>query len=257
MSQGLLFAGAESVTCAETGLHHDNPTPKALLGDCFATMGEYIVPDRSRAALLTVGAQNDYTKPGSPYRSPGAAQAVPNMRRLVEGFRHVGSPIYHALRLYRPDGSNVDLCRRSAVEEGMRILMPGTMGAELANELRGDEAPRSDPEVLFNGEFQELRDGEYLFYKPRWGAFHGTQLDLELNRRGITTVVICGCNFSTATRATIYEASAHDYRVILATDAVCDVNEENLRELGRMGVYLMESDSCLQWLAGERERNAA
>lgn len=220
-------------------------------------MGEYIVPDRSRAALLTIGAQNDYTKPGSPYRSPGAAQAVPNMRRLVEGFRQAGSPIYHALRLYRPDGSNVDLCRRSAVEEGMRILMPGTMGAELANELRGADAPRSDPELLFNGEFQELHPEEYLFYKPRWGAFHGTHLDRELNARSVTTLVICGCNFSTATRATVYEASAHDYRVILATDAVCDVNEDSLRELGRMGVYLMNSDSCLHWLGGEREKNAA
>jgi nicotinamidase-related amidase len=179
------------------------------------------------------------------------------MVRLAEGFRQASSPIYHALRLYRPDGSNVDLCRRSAVEEGMRILMPGTMGAELASELRGEDAQRSDPELLFSGEFQELRSNEYLFYKPRWGAFHGTRLDRELNGRGVTTVVICGCNFSTATRATIYEASAHDYRVILATDAVCDVNEENLRELGRMGVYLMDTASCLHWLAGERERNAA
>ncbi|MEX0921792.1 MAG: isochorismatase family cysteine hydrolase, partial [Rhodovibrionaceae bacterium] len=220
-------------------------------------MGEYIVPDRKNAALLTIGAQNDYTKPGSPYRSSGAAQAVPNMQRLAEGFREIGSPIFHALRLYRPDGSNVDLCRRSAVEEGMRILMPGTMGAELANELRHQDTPRSDPEMLFGGEFQEIGPAEYLFYKPRWGAFHGTGLNRELLARGITTLVICGCNFSTATRATIYEASAHDYRVILATDAVSDVNEDSLRELGRMGVYLMNSDSGLYWLAGEREKNAA
>ncbi len=220
-------------------------------------MGEYIVPDRKNAALLTIGAQNDYTKPTSPYRSPGVTQALPNMRRLVEGFRASESPIYHALRLYRPDGSNVDLCRRSAVEEGMRILMPGTMGAELANELRDEQSPRSDPETLFNGEFQKFGPEEYLFYKPRWGAFHGTALNRELQSRGITTLILCGCNFSTATRATIYEASAHDYRVILATDAVCDVNEENLRELGRMGVYLMDSDSCLHWLAGERQQNAA
>lgn len=220
-------------------------------------MGEYIVPDRTRAALVTVGVQNDYTKATSPYRSPGATHAVPNMVRLAEGFRASGDPIFHALRLYRPDGSNVDLCRRSAVEEGMRILMPGTMGAELATELRGEDAPRSDPQQLFSGEFQELRAGEYLFYKPRWGAFHGTELDRELNDRGINTLVICGCNFSTATRATIYEASAHDFRVILATDAVCDVSEDNLRELGRMGVYLMNTDSCLHWVGGERVKNAA
>lgn len=220
-------------------------------------MGEYIVPDRHNAALLTIGAQNDYTKIGSPYRSSGASQAVPNIRRLAEGFRETGSPVYHALRLYRPDGSNVDLCRRSAVEEGLRLLMPGTMGAELSNELRQEDTPRSDPELLFSGEFQDLGSNEYLFYKPRWGAFHGTGLNRELLSRGVSTLVICGCNFSTATRATIYEASAHDYRVILATDAVSDVNEDSLRELGRMGVYLMNTDSCLYWLAGEREKTAA
>lgn len=220
-------------------------------------MVEYLVPHRDSAALLTVGVQNDYTASRSPVRTPGASQVVPKIASLADAFRSADLPIFHAIRLYRPDGTNVDLCRRSAVEEGARYLMPGTKGAELSDEVHPNPTMRSDPWALMGGEFVELGAREWLYYKPRWGAFHGTELETRLKGLGVTTVVVCGCNFPTATRATLYEASARDLRTVLTPDAVTDLRDEGLSDMVRMGVRLMDTAECLGWLQGRVTRNAA
>lgn len=220
-------------------------------------MANYCVPEKGKAALLIVSAQRDYLRAGSPLHTKGAEGAVPTLRRLVEGFRAEKAPIYHSVRLYRPDGSNVDACRRQAVEEGMRVCMPGSPGAEVVDELKRDPATRLDPDLLLKGKPQALAPDEWVFYRPRWGAFHGTKLEQALRAREITTLVTCGFSFSTGLRATIYEASARDFRLVLVPDAVCCATEEAIKELGRIGIYLMTSDSCLKWLSGSGKSHAA
>jgi nicotinamidase-related amidase len=211
-------------------------------------MPDYTVPQRGRVALLTVNAQRDFTLPGSPLKACGCNRAMPSMGSLVRGFRAAGAPVFHAVRLYRADGSNVDIFRRRAVEEGLRVLMPGTFGAELLDDLKPSPGVRLDPDRLLSGGFQEIGPREWVHYKPRWGAFHQTDLEARLRQLGVTTLVICGCNFSTSGRATVYEAGARDFRVILATDGLSGAQEESIRELGRIGVYLMDAETCLGWL---------
>ncbi|WP_299616818.1 isochorismatase family cysteine hydrolase [Pelagibius sp.] len=220
-------------------------------------MANYCVPERGKAALLCVSAQRDFVTPGSPLRASGSRSALPNMRRLVEAFRSRGAPIFHSVRLYKADGSNVDACRRQAVEEGMRILMPGTLGAELIDELNPSPGVRLDPEQLFSGEFQEIARNEFVHYRPRWGAFHETSLEERLRALEVTTLVICGFSFATGGRASVYEASARDFRIILVPDALCNATEDSVRELGRIGVYLMDSANCLAWLGNGGTRSAA
>jgi nicotinamidase-related amidase len=213
-------------------------------------MANYCVPQKGTAALLTLSAQQDFLKPGSPYRAAGAHRVLPALARTVQGFRAQGAPLFHAVRLYRPDGSNVDACRRQAVEEGLRVFMPGTMGAELLDEVRPDAAVRLDARGLLDGGFQKLGEDEWAFYRPRWGAFHDTALETRLDALGVTTLVVCGFNFTTALRATIYEASARDLRIVVVSDAVGNGSEAAVQELARIGVYLLPSTCCLDWLAG-------
>ncbi len=219
-------------------------------------MANYCVPERKGAALLTLSAQRDFMAPGSPVKAHGGERARPAIRRLVEGFRSRHAPIFHAVRLYRPDGSNVDACRRQAVEEGMRFLMPGSLGSEILDDLKPDPAVRLNPERLMSGRMQELGPCEWAFYRPRWGAFHDTPLESHLRKLNITTLVICGLSFATGTRATIYESSARDFRTVVVTDALASATEDGVREMGRMGVYLMTSDSCLTWLASSMSPSA-
>ena len=220
-------------------------------------MLDYTAPERGRVALLTVNAQQDFIRPDSPLKACGVSRALPAFESLVSGFRARGVPIFHAVRLYRPDGSNVDNFRRRSVEEGLRILMPGTMGAELIPEAAPAGEARLDTGALLAGGFQRLGDKEWAFYKPRWGAFHGTPVQDRLRDLRITTLVVCGCNFSTSIRATVYEAGARDFRVILATDALSGAQGDCVRELGRIGVYLMDSETCLDWHASAPLSGAA
>ena len=222
-----------------------------------ARMPDYTAPQRDRVALLTVNAQQDFTIQGSPLRSCGVGSAVASMRRLVEGFRDRGMPIFHAVRLYRPDGSNVDNFRREAVEEGLRVLMPGTSGAELIDEIQPKQRVRLDPHRLLTGDPQPVNGKEWAVYKPRWGAFHDTSLDALLRELEINTLVLCGCNYDTSGRATIYEAGARDYRVVLVPDAMTGIGEGAVGDMGRIGVYAMAAETCLDWLDSGSSSSAA
>lgn len=220
-------------------------------------MPNYTTPERDRVALLTVNAQRDFAVSNSPLRACGVNRALPAIGDLVSAFRERNLPIFHAVRLYRPDGSNVDVFRRTAVEEGLRVLMPGTLGVELIDSVKPGEDVRLNTVGLLQGNVQTIGPSEWIFYKPRWGAFFSTPLQEHLEQLGISTLIICGCNFATSGRATVYEAGARDFRVILASDALSGANEDSICELGRIGVYLMDARGCISWLSGNRDSNAA
>jgi len=158
-------------------------------------MRDYLSPERNRVALLTIDAQRDFCMSSGRGKAGCSAPFTAAMTRLTEGFRAKGRPIVHVVRLYRCDGSNVELCNRASIEEGQRIVMPGTSGAELLTGLKPDQDQRLDASLLLDGKFQSLGRQEWIMYKPRWSAFYQTPLEDHLKGQGITTLVICGCNF--------------------------------------------------------------
>jgi nicotinamidase-related amidase len=178
------------------------------------------------------------------------------MRELADGFRRAGRPIVHIVRLYESDGSNVDLCRRAAVESGRRMLSPGSEGAELAAELLPADGQRLEPDLLLAGGVQQLGSREVLIYKPRWGAFHRTPLADHLDAEGVTTIVFCGCNFPNCPRTSIYQASERDFRVVLARDAISGLYERGERELRNIGVHVLDTEEILRRLAPATTRAA-
>jgi len=210
--------------------------------------GHYTDPDFASSALITIDTQRDVLD-GQPLEIPGTSAALPEMERLVHGFRRAARPIVHIVRLYRPDGSNVDLCRRRLVEEGAAILAPGSEGSELAPGLLPDPAIRLDPGQLLNGQVQEVGPAEVVIYKPRWGAFYKTALEAHLRRESISTVVFCGCNFPNCPRTSIYEASERDFRVVVASDALSGLYERGERELSAIGATLMSTPEVLRLLS--------
>ncbi|TDW83555.1 isochorismatase family protein [Kribbella sp. VKM Ac-2566] len=60
--------------------------------------------------------------------------------------------------------------------------------------------------------------------KRNWGAFHGTDLDVQLRRRGITQIVLTGVATSIGVESTARAAYEHGYHVTLATDAMTDLS---------------------------------
>ncbi|HMD57880.1 MAG TPA: isochorismatase family cysteine hydrolase [Solirubrobacteraceae bacterium] len=200
----------------------------------------YTSPEFDAAALITIDTQRDVLD-GAPLEIAGTSAALPAMARLAQAFRAAGRPIVHIVRIYEADASNVDACRRGAVRDGARILLADEPGTELAGELLPDGAPALDTPTLLAGGVQSLGGEEVAIYKPRWGAFFGTPLQAHLRAGGVSTLVFCGCNFPNCPRASIYEASERDYRVVLARDATSGLYERGERELAAIGVALMDT----------------
>jgi nicotinamidase-related amidase len=197
---------------------------------------KYTEPRLLTSALLTIDMQCDFVLPDSAALIPGSIDIIPNMTSLLNAYRQYSLPIIHIVRLYMPDGSNADLCRREILEDGLRIIVPNTPGAELVADLKPNPHVELDADLLLNGDIQTWGKKEFVIYKPRWGAFYRTPLDSHLRDLGVGTLVICGCNFPNCPRATIYEASERDYKVVLVEDAVSGIYEKAKEELRQIGV---------------------
>jgi nicotinamidase-related amidase len=69
-------------------------------------------------------------------------------------------------------------------------------------------------------------EGDIVVTKRNWGAFYGTDLDLQLRRRGVTQIVLTGIATSIGVESTARAAHEHGYNVTLAVDAMTDFSAE-------------------------------
>ena len=198
----------------------------------------YTKPLFDSAALITIDTQADFLD-GGPFEIPGTRAVLPAMRELLLAFRRTGRPIVHIVRMYRTDGSNVDVCRRAQVEDGALIAAPGSDGSQLAEPLLPEPGLRLDHDFLLLGGIQQIGPHEVIIYKPRWGAFYQTPLEEHLRSLDVTTLVFCGCNFPNCPRTSIYEAGERDFRLVLAADALSGLYEKGEQEMRNTGVNLM------------------
>ena len=208
-------------------------------------MPRYTDPIWSASALITIDTQRD-TLDGGPLEVPGTSAALPKLHRLLGAFRQHGRPIVHVVRLYKGDGSNVDLCRREAVEQGSKILLAGSLGSELAPELLPQEDVRLEPVFLLGGGVQSIAHREVIIHKSRWSAFYGTPLEVHLAQHRSSTLVFCGCNFPNCPRASIYDASARDFRVVAVEDAISGFRERDRGELLNIGVSVATTEEVVR-----------
>jgi nicotinamidase-related amidase len=216
-------------------------------------MSAYTEPEWPRAALITIDTQRD-TLDGQPFEIPGTSAVVPRMQALLDAFRCAGRPIVHVVRLYQPDGSNVDLCRRALVEAGKALVLAGSPGCQLAPELLPRAGIELDTEVLLSGGIQTLTTHEVVIYKPRWGAFYRTPLEEHLQRLGVSTLVFSGCNYPNCPRTSIYEASERDFRVVLVDDAVSGLYDRGRSEMNNIGVELSTTRTVVERITGARAK---
>ncbi len=212
-------------------------------------MDKYTAPDLSKSALITIDTQNDFALDDAPAKIAGTKEILPNMEVLLDNYRLRNLLIVHIVRLYLPDGSNVDLCRRGQVEQGWKIVAPGTKGAELVESLKPNRKTRIDSDLLLSGEYQRLSEKEYIIYKPRWGAFYKTRLNSLLSEYDINTLLFTGCNYPNCPRTSIYQASERDFRIILVKDAISQFYPKAEEEMNGIGVNILTTREILMKLA--------
>jgi nicotinamidase-related amidase len=207
-------------------------------------MDPNVAPEYGRAALITIDVQRD-TLDGASLEIPGTSAALPIMSRLTRHFRRRSKPVIHVVRLYLADGSNADLCRRQAIEQGAEILRVGSEGCQVAKPLLPEPNIKVDAPTLLGGQMQPLGPSEWLMYKPRWGAFYQTPLERHLRELDVTTLVFVGCNFPNCPRTSIFEASERDFRVVAISDGISGFDRRASDDLLGIGVSVQDAGAYL------------
>lgn len=187
------------------------------------------MPDQ-KTALIIIDMQNDIVRPGAPACVAGAFSTVPRIRRLLNHFRAVGLPVFHVVREYRADGSDIEIARLERFLSGRRYVVAGTPGCEIVEDL----APLP---------------GEYRIVKQRFSAFMKTELDFMLRRLDIAHLVVCGTQYPNCIRSTIFDAVAYGYHVINIIDATSAQSPEiaaaNIIDIKNIGVTCITSEEFL------------
>ena len=91
---------------------------------------------------------------------------------------------------------------------------------------------------------------DIVIAKRQWGAFYGTELDLQLRRRKIETIVLCGVSTNIGVETTARDAYQRGYNQVFVTDAMAansnDEHEATLKHIfPRIGL-LRTTDEILK-----------
>ena len=128
--------------------------------------------------------------------------------------------------------SGIDLAQRFRQAGALVVLVNVGFSKDFKDALRQPvDQPMAVPPGGFPENFMELVDGlakpgDVLITKRQWGAFYGTELDLQLRRRGIKTIVLGGVATNMGVESTAREAWEHGYALIIAEDATSTFSAE-------------------------------
>jgi nicotinamidase-related amidase len=132
-------------------------------------------------------------------------QVVKTARELADRFRRVDASVVL-----------VNVCWSKDFKDGLRQIV---------------DQPLAMPPGGFPEDFSELIDGlakpgDILITKRQWGAFYGTELDLQLRRRGIKTIVLAGIATNFGVESTARQAWEQGYELVIAEDACTSMSTD-------------------------------
>lgn len=203
--------------------------------------------DPRHTALVNVDMQRCFVD-GSPLASPEGPALVGRVSELARACRETGALVVHTRGWLRTDGSNLG-----------RV-------PELVPPFITDLYTAGAPTALFPEDL-EVAPGDVVLDKPRYGAFHGTDLDLVLRSAGVDTVLISGIATNICCDTTAREASQRDYRVVFLSDGTAtkemngvpaaDLQRATLASLGMVFVRIATIEQATTALRiGQRETAA-
>jgi nicotinamidase-related amidase len=133
-----------------------------------------------------------------------AGDVLASGRTLAERFRAAGAPV---------------------------VLVRVSWAEDMADAPRQPVDAPSTVAGAFPAGWDQLADGlaepgDIVVTKKQWGAFYGTDLDLQLRRRGVRTIVLGGIATNFGVESTARSAWEQGYEVILVEDACATASAE-------------------------------
>lgn len=138
------------------------------------------------------------------------------------------------------------MCRAAGilVVHVRHVLLPDASNAGIFGELvpeakEGARSPDSVEAAWHRG--LVIEPGDIRLEKPRYGAFHGTDLEVLLRSRGIDTVIITGIRTNICCDTTAREAMQREFRDFFLSDATatCDGEDISAAELQKATLWSM------------------
>ena len=129
-----------------------------------------------------------------------AAGVIANAARLAAAFRRAELPVVLVNVTFSPDGGDRPHNRTD-------VPAPNLPATPDFSEIVSELAPAPS----------DLR-----ITKRQWNAFYGTELDLQLRRRGVTGIVLAGISTSIGVDATARAAHERSFNITFASDAMTD-----------------------------------
>jgi nicotinamidase-related amidase len=158
--------------------------------------------DKLKTALVVIDLQKGIVgRQTAPY---AADAVVKNAAALAAAFRKNGMPVFLVRVRFAPD-------RKDALKPAADLPMP----AQTPPPGWSDIVPELGPS-----------ESDIVITKRQWGAFYGTGLDLELRRRGMTGIVLCGISTNIGVESTARFAYEYGYAQIFAEDAMAAMSAE-------------------------------
>ena len=151
--------------------------------------------EKPRTALLLVDLTNSFFLAGMPNHYPAAAEVVEPLQRLLAQARQSGAIVIHALDQHRKGFDDYEWRKLP------RHHFAGDRDAD-----------------FFEG-FAPVGTREVVFVKRRYSAFFGTDLALFLREQAIGRLVVAGVKTNVCVRATVQDAFANGFDVVVAREA--------------------------------------
>jgi len=161
--------------------------------------------NKSTTALVVIDLQKGIAAmPTQPY---DAKTVIQNAAKLAAAFRKNKMPVF--------------LVRVATSADGKDRLVPVVDGE---NPWGKNKMPSDWSEIV-----PEMgpEESDFIITKKQWGAFYGTDLDLQLRRRQIENVVLCGIATNIGVESTARFAFEYGYQQIFVEDAMSSRSAED------------------------------
>jgi nicotinamidase-related amidase len=163
-------------------------------------VAEALQLDRATALVLIDLQRGILAMPVAPHT---ATDVLARAAQLATAFRKAGAPVVLVRVSFAADGADVLTQPRDSMVGAAR----GPGWDQLAPELGA--AP-----------------SDILITKHQWGAFYGTELDLQLRRRGVRTIVIGGISTNFGVESTARDGFERGYALVFVEDAMAGPSAE-------------------------------
>lgn len=152
--------------------------------------------DPKTTALVLIDLQHGVVGMNTAPRS--GKDVVVNATKLLARFRQLGAPVALVRVAFSAGGA-----------DALKPVLDSNPPAPARPANWAELVPEVGPEPA-----------DILITKRQWGAFHGTELDLQLRRRGVGSIVLGGISTNIGVESTARAAFELGYQQIFAEDAM-------------------------------------